>query len=204
MVNSTESQIASVASKTVVVTPEGDDALVLALAGGKSQTAAAELAGVCRDTVYRRMQNPVFRARIEAVRRGWLDRAAGQLADGAVEAVIRLRKIVEDESEATRDQVAAAKALLASLKLAGECPECKRRAEEANRPRTLEEQLAHDAYIEREYKRIEAELADAQRLNAEQEARDLAAWTAAGIKIPNVLCYSNQDPDGLGGGNGAA
>ncbi len=169
------------------MTPEGDDALALALAGGKSQLAAAELAGVSRATVQRRLADPEFVSRVEAIRREWTERATGHLTEAAMEAVIKLRNIIASEGESSV-HVAAARAILANLKLEG-CAECERRAElERNPPpKTLEQELAHDRYIKEEYARLQA--LEARII---EEVRKEEAELMARMPPMKVLAYADD------------
>jgi hypothetical protein len=169
-------------------TPEGDDALLLALAGGKSQTAAAELAGVCRDTVQRRLRDPEFRARIEAARSDMIERAVGQMAEAAVEAVATLRNLLtNDKTPAV--QAAAAGKILANLNLGErDCRECKRRADEAKNPPplTVAQQMAQARWIKSEYAKIMQQEAEAARLNKIEEEEMLKGRTPM-----KVLAYED-------------
>lgn len=165
-------------------TPEGDSVLILALAGGKSQGAAAVLAGLDPKTVWKRLKDPAFRGQIEAVRKDMIDRAVGHMAESAVDAVVYLRNLLQRDENACEEcgrsdnvsaSVTAARALLDRLNLGGQCQECKRRAEgERNRPPlTLDVLLAEDA-------RIKAELAEAR------------IATGSDRSAPNILAYEEQ------------
>src|SRR4051794_31695937 len=57
-----------------------DDALILALAAGASTTAAAEQARVSDRLVRRRLEEPPFRAKVDAARAELVSRAVGRLS----------------------------------------------------------------------------------------------------------------------------
>jgi len=84
----------------------GDDALVLALAAGQSVNEAAKQAKVGQRTVYRRLEDPAFRAKIDAVRSDLMGRVIGQLADAATEAIALLRKQLGSQSEMVAQRAA--------------------------------------------------------------------------------------------------
>ena len=56
-------------------------ALIAALAGGATVQAAAEQTGMAERTVYRRLEDPAFKARVSEARSEMLSRAVGNLAD---------------------------------------------------------------------------------------------------------------------------
>jgi hypothetical protein len=64
-----------------------DHTLVLALACGSTVENAARQAEVCEATVYRRLQDPAFQAKIDVVRNELFARARHMLTAGSVEAV---------------------------------------------------------------------------------------------------------------------
>jgi hypothetical protein len=78
---------------------DADEALALALAGGQTIRDAAEKVGVAERTVYWRLENPEFRARVLELRSVVVQRAAGLLADGLAGAVARLRQLVSSPDE---------------------------------------------------------------------------------------------------------
>ena len=73
-----------------------DDLLAAALAAGKSTQDAATAAGVAERTVYRRLIDPAFKARVTELRGAMLATAAGRLADGMGEAASVLRALLTD------------------------------------------------------------------------------------------------------------
>lgn len=88
-----------------------DDALVLALASGKSVAAAARQCGVCERTVYRRLADPAFRKQLTAVRADLVTRTAGKLTAAGLTAVQTLLDLQKaDMPPAVR--LGAAKAVL--------------------------------------------------------------------------------------------
>ncbi|HEV3446447.1 MAG TPA: hypothetical protein VG099_17520 [Gemmataceae bacterium] len=64
-----------------------DEALLLALACGATKENAALKAGVSERTVYRRLQDPDFRQRLQELRKDMVQRAANVLTASAMEAV---------------------------------------------------------------------------------------------------------------------
>jgi hypothetical protein len=66
---------------------KGDTKLLLALACGASVENAARQSGLTERTVYRRLKDPAFKDKINAVRREMLTRAAGAMTAAAMESV---------------------------------------------------------------------------------------------------------------------
>jgi hypothetical protein len=89
-----------------------DTALVVALASGLTPTEAAVQAGVSRRTAYRRLDEPVFRARVQAERDTVFRSALGRLTDASLVAVDTLRSIAADEEVPPSVRISSAKALL--------------------------------------------------------------------------------------------
>ncbi len=88
-----------------------DDALVTALAAGRTYDDAASAAGCSARTVDRRMLDPGFRRRVQELRAATFTRTAALLVDAAVEAVAELRDLMRTAgSDAAR--VTAARALV--------------------------------------------------------------------------------------------
>jgi hypothetical protein len=74
---------------------KADDALLLALACGLNAEQAARQAGVSVSTAYRRLDDPAFRVRLDALRRDMLARASAMLTAAAVEAVRTLADLLK-------------------------------------------------------------------------------------------------------------
>jgi hypothetical protein len=91
-----------------------DAALIEALARGATHAAAARAAGMSERTVRRRLEDPVFRARVEARRQELFDEAAARIVSAADRAATTLVELLEAESEAVR--LRAAQALLADAR----------------------------------------------------------------------------------------
>lgn len=89
----------------------GELALIVAFAAGCSQVEAAERAGVHRSTAARRWAGPTFRREVERTRSEMMRRAAGHLADGAVEAAQTLRSLL-DSSHPPTVRLGAARSIL--------------------------------------------------------------------------------------------
>jgi hypothetical protein len=105
----------------------GDELLVIALAGGTSVKAAAEIADMSERTAYRRRAEAAFRRRLTRARAEMRDRAIGHLSAAAADAAITLRKVLGKEDSPAL-QVRAAEAILDRLGLdSGQSPKCRRR-----------------------------------------------------------------------------
>ena len=87
-----------------------DAALIAALAGGSTVEGAASAAGVGVATVYRRLKEPEFRARVDDARSASIDRAVALLTAASTAAVGRLMKLLTAESESV--QLGAARSIL--------------------------------------------------------------------------------------------
>lgn len=85
--------------------------MIAALAAGKSYDAVAHLTGISKATVGRRMRQPAFRRKVRMARRLILDRAVSLLAQGAIEAVIVLRRLLL-RSASEKIKLGAARAIL--------------------------------------------------------------------------------------------
>ncbi|MBP3957169.1 hypothetical protein J8F10_18050 [Gemmata sp. G18] len=83
-----------------------DDALVSALAAGRTARESAALAGVSERTVARRLHDPAFADRIRALRSAALVAAAGRLTDGSTAAADVLRGLLTSEDEHVRHKAA--------------------------------------------------------------------------------------------------
>lgn len=91
-------------------TPKGEDAMVLALAAGRTIADAADLAGIAVKTVQRRLADPSIRRMISAARAEMVQRAMGSLSDTLAEAVCTLRKLLKAKGDMVK--LSAARALL--------------------------------------------------------------------------------------------
>ena len=87
-----------------------DQAIVVALAGGRTIAHVAKAAGVGETTVYRRLRDPEFRRRVNEARAAFTDRALGRLSAASTAAVRTLRQLLNAKSEAVR--LAAARSIL--------------------------------------------------------------------------------------------
>ena len=73
-----------------------DEKLLQTLIECGSVTAAADACGLTRNAVFKRLQNPAFRARHNELQSVVLGSAASELAAGSLEAVEVLRSIMRD------------------------------------------------------------------------------------------------------------
>ena len=73
-----------------------DKSLVVALASGLTVRDAARQANIGERTAHRRLEDPAFQQLVERARDERFKRALGMLADGASEAVEKLRDLLED------------------------------------------------------------------------------------------------------------
>lgn len=90
-------QITETAQSNATGTGKGDtEALILALACGATIEAAARQSGVSRRTIYRRLNDPKFRARVREARAEMVKRAAGMLTAAAGESVRTLLALQKD------------------------------------------------------------------------------------------------------------
>src|SRR5213076_2878200 len=88
-----------------------DRLLLLALACGATKENAARKAGVSERTVYRRLKDPEFRQRLQAIRTDMVQRAANVLTAAAMEAVKTLLSLQEG-SVSNSVRLGAARAIL--------------------------------------------------------------------------------------------
>jgi hypothetical protein len=88
-----------------------DEALLLALACGAAVEAAARQAGVSPATAYRRLQEPGFKQRLQALRADMVQRTAGMLTAAAGEAVKTLLAL-QKEAIPPATRLGAARATL--------------------------------------------------------------------------------------------
>lgn len=91
-----------------------DLVLCAALLAGVSYEVAAQSAGCSRSTVVRRMNDPAFRVRLDAMRRDVFARATDQLAAQTMSAIETLAEITADRESPATVRVRAATALLDS------------------------------------------------------------------------------------------
>ena len=90
---------------------KADDALLLALACGATVEKAAQQVGLSERTVYRRLREPDFRRRLQAVRTDMVQRSAGMLTAAAMEAVKTLLAL-QGASTPAAVRLGAARAVL--------------------------------------------------------------------------------------------
>ena len=79
-----------------------DETLVVLLAGGATRQQAAQSAGVGERTVYRRLEDPAFRARIEEARADMLARTSALLTGAGAAAAGTLVRLLRAESDAVK------------------------------------------------------------------------------------------------------
>jgi hypothetical protein len=79
--------------------PKRDEALVLALAAGRTVREACCKAGISERTAFRRLEDSAFRRRVTEVRADMVQRALGKLADNAAAAADTLRKLLKADGE---------------------------------------------------------------------------------------------------------
>jgi hypothetical protein len=90
---------------------KSEDALLLALACGATVEAAAKQCHLSDRTIYRRLKDPAFRARLREVRSDMVRRAAGMLTAAAGQAVSTLLSL-QKESVPAAVRLGAARAVL--------------------------------------------------------------------------------------------
>jgi hypothetical protein len=76
-----------------------DERLALLIAMGSRRDRAAADVGVSQPTVYRRLRDPRFRARVDEIRGRLLDEAVGMLTLAAGGAVAKLVQLLRSEDE---------------------------------------------------------------------------------------------------------
>jgi hypothetical protein len=74
---------------------KGDIALITALAAGHSIKDAAKIAGIGERTAHRRLDEPVFKERVNDMRAEFLSEAVGRLSDATTEAAKTLRSLLD-------------------------------------------------------------------------------------------------------------
>lgn len=93
--------------RTANVLRRGENAVILALAQGRSTDEAGKAGGVTGRTVRRWLEDPSFAARVSEVRVQILDRTVGALVDASTEAVATLRELMtSSESDNVRMRAA--------------------------------------------------------------------------------------------------
>src|SRR5438128_1740636 len=105
--NGTQTALAVREEKTL---PHGEGALIVALACGNTAKEAAEKAGVGERTVYRRLADQEFMARVNQARNLMIGQAVGRLSLTCAKAAETLEKLLDSDNERIRLQ--AAKAIL--------------------------------------------------------------------------------------------
>jgi hypothetical protein len=95
----------------MVARKKNDDALVLALACGATVEAAARQCDLSERTVYTRLKDPAFQARVKLVRSDMARRSAGLLSAASGEAVRTLLALMKDTTPPAV-RLGAAKAVL--------------------------------------------------------------------------------------------
>ena len=90
---------------------KNEDALLLALACGATVEAAAKQCDLTDRTIYRRLQDPDFRARLQELRADMVKRAAAMLTAAATKAVQTLLSL-QKESVSANVRLGAARAVL--------------------------------------------------------------------------------------------
>ena len=118
------------------------DALVTALAAGKSIPEAAAQVGISERTAYRRLAEPSVQQQILQLRTAAFDRAVGQLAHAGAAAVETLVRNLQAPSASV--QVRAAAAILALTAKLRATEELRQRLEQAEAA-IAEEEAAYDA-----------------------------------------------------------
>jgi hypothetical protein len=76
-----------------------DELICAALAAGQTVRSTAQGCGVSEQTIWRRLRNPAFKARVEELRRRMVDEATGRLADGLANAIDVMRCLLTSEAE---------------------------------------------------------------------------------------------------------
>jgi len=90
----------------------GDAKLVGALVEGMTIQMAAEKAGLSEATVYRRLQDPGFRAEIGKARREFIEIIVSRLVRTSTLASVELEKVIRDGENSTSDRLKAMKLAL--------------------------------------------------------------------------------------------
>src|SRR4051812_69353 len=88
--------------------PKDDQLVIVALAQGKTQAAAASIAGMSERSVRRRLQDKDFAARVDAARAEVTSAAAAQLAGLYPRAIGTLSDLLDDRESSVRLRAAQA------------------------------------------------------------------------------------------------
>jgi len=81
---------------------KSEDSLLLALACGATLDAAARQCGVSERTIYRRLEDPKFKKRLERVRADMVGRTSGMLTAAGCEAIRTLLTLQKDSTPTVR------------------------------------------------------------------------------------------------------
>jgi len=81
---------------------KSEDSLLLALACGATLDAAARQCGVSERTIYRRLEDPKFKKRLERVRADMVGRTSGMLTAAGCEAIRTLLTLQKDSTPTMR------------------------------------------------------------------------------------------------------
>jgi UDP-N-acetylmuramyl pentapeptide synthase len=94
-----------------------DETLLMALVCGSTVEAAAHKSGLSKRTVYRRLDDPEFRKRLQTYRNDMVTRATGMITAGSMEAVKTLLSLMGTSNSAAARLGAARCVLELGLKL---------------------------------------------------------------------------------------
>jgi hypothetical protein len=121
-----------------------DEVLIAALATGSTVAAAAQQAGLGESTVYRRMQDPAFKARVVAIRGQLTSEAVGILTSAMTAAATKLRALLDNPN--ARIQLNSAKNIIELVFKAGDLAELRQKLEELERNQKdmLDRQIEHE------------------------------------------------------------
>lgn len=85
-----------------------DDVIIAALASGKTQVEAAEIAGVGRHTVIRRLQDPEFKGRVDAMKAEVVSQITDKIMALALRAVHTMGELMDPDKPPGVRRAAAA------------------------------------------------------------------------------------------------
>ena len=91
---------------------QADQVLLVALACGATIEAAAQKAGLSQATVYRRLQDPEFKKRIQQTQSDMVKRASGTLTAAGMEAIKTLLALLQSSATPAAVRLSAARAVL--------------------------------------------------------------------------------------------